>query len=695
MSQPTCPPPEALAAFQCGTLSSLAFDSVAQHVDSCSICLAFLEQIEAAASPWRATLRTAPPTEKFEQEPQCRQALDRASAAVRQALENTGRAGSVSDRSPPARRVDRYELLERVGEGGMGEVYKARHIHTEEVVALKLVPADKMKTPGTTERFFREIKAQARLRHRHVVRAWDGGMADGRLFLVMDYAPGLSLDRLLRRHGRLPVADACEAARQAALGLQHAFENGLVHRDLKPSNLMLTTDQPDRLPKSSETSEVSGSGLEAVVKILDLGLAKVLYSDPDLRDELTAAGYIMGTADYMAPEQWADPRQADIRADLYSLGCTLYHLLAGQAPFGDKDHDTWHKKMTAHEHQPVPPIQQYCPAVPEELAAVLDRLLAKRPEERYATPGEAAQALEPFCPGSNLARLLEDSQAPGVATASWHQPPLRGKGPTVAAAVHATKARRRIIRSLRWMPWWLRAAGVLFGIGMAVFIAVNIVSHFAMPLDSVPGGEGVAPASYHGSVDILVLRKNALGQPDLLSLQDFRALPLAPGDRFRVEATVEPPGYLYLFWINSAGTAEPLYPWEEWKEVGLPREEKVVPRISVPDEMNKGFKFKTPGTGLETLLMLARSTPLTDSAEEVQSWFAELPDGRPLPAENYRAWFEDFQLVKNDPTRRALFEREDLGMPAFRLQAALQPRLAGHAELIRAVSFAAVKRAKE
>jgi serine/threonine protein kinase len=686
MSQPTCPPPEALAAFQSGTLSSLAFDSVAQHVESCSICLAFLEQIEATASPWRATLRTAPPTEKFEQEPQCRQALDRASAAVHQALENTGRAGSVSDRSPPARRVDRYELLERLGEGGMGEVYKARHIHTDEVVALKLVPAEKMKAPDTTERFFREIKAQARLRHRHVVRAWDGGMADGQLFLVMDYAPGLSLDRLLRQHGRLSVADACEAARQAALGLQHAFENGLVHRDIKPSNLMLTTD-------SEPSGECQAPG--AVIKILDLGLAKVLHGDPDLRDELTAAGYIMGTADYMAPEQWVDPRQADIRADLYSLGCTLYHLLAGKAPFGDKDHDTWHKKMTAHEHQPVPPIQQYCPAVPEELAVVLDRLLAKRPEERYATPAEAAQALEPFCPGSNLARLREESQAPGVATASWHQPPLGGNEPAVAAAVHATKARHRPIRSLRWMPWWLRAAAVLFGVGMAVFIAVNILLHFTMPLDSFSGGEDVAPASYHGSVDILVLRKNALGQPDLLSLQDFRALPLTPGDRFRIEATVEPPGYLYLFWINSAGKAEPLYPCEEWKEVGLPRQEKVVSRISVPDEINQGFKFKTPGTGLETLLMLARSTPLTDTANEVQSWFADLPDGRPLPADNYRAWFEDFRLVKNDPARRALFEREDLGMPAFRLQGALQPRLASHAELIRAVSFAAVKRGRE
>jgi hypothetical protein len=652
MSQQTCPGREELAAFRAGTLATTAFDSVARHLDSCPACLAALEQTKPEAhGPWLAALKAPPPRDTFADEPQCRQALDRAAAAVHQA---------VAEAEAP-RQVDRYRLLERLGRGGMGEVYKARHVHTDEVVALKLVSAERLKTPGTAERFFREIKAQARLRHRHVVRAWDGGAADGQLFLVMDYAPGLSLDRLLQRHGRLEVADACEAARQAALGLQHAFASGLVHRDVKPSNLILTTDREGPGPPAP------------VVKILDLGLAKFLYGDPELRDELTAAGYVMGTADYMAPEQWADPRRADIRADLYSLGCTLYHLLAGRPPFGDEAHDTWRKKLAAHEQEPVPPVRERCPAVPAGLVAVLDRLLAKRPEDRFATPEEVAGALGPFCAGSDLPRLLGDTPGLAASTVSWS-----GAAPT--------GPRRRLLR--RRVALLAGAAVLVLGV-----IAGTIFVNRGDPDRSAPGPQ--PPPAFRGSVDVLVLRKDALGQDQLLSLQDPRALPLAPGDKFRVEATVEPAAYVYLFWVNSAGNAEPLFPWEGWQEIGQPREERPASRIGLPERANQGFKFRTPGTGLETLVMLARATPLTESAEAVRGWFASLPDGRPLPDRNYRAWFEDFRLVKGDPGRRALFEREDLGLPAFRLQGALQPRLAGRAALIRAVSFAAIKPARQ
>ena len=231
--------------------------------------------------------------------------------------------------------------------------------------------------------------------------------------------------------------------------------------------------------------------------------------------------------------------------------------------------------------------------------------------------------------------------------------------------------------------------GLLVLLIMAGFLfALAKLASWALLPDTAPRS---SPTVLRGSVDLLVLRKNAIGVDDLMPLQDVRALPLRPGDRFRIDATVDPPAHVYLFWINSAGAAEPVYPWEEWNQVGRAREANAEAHVGVPEEPDKGYKFKCPGTGLDTLVMLARSKPLTASGNEVKAWFGALPEGRPLPSVDYKAWFENFLLVKNDPQRRATFEREDLNLPAFRLQAALQLTLAGKADLIRAVSFAVEK----
>jgi hypothetical protein len=585
MSQEGCPGREQLAAFRAGTLPTATFDAVAAHVASCPACLAALEQAESAGNPWRAALRAPVPPDPFAAEPQGRHGLERAAAAVRQAVAEAG--------GPPPRRVDRYELLELLGRGAMGEVYKARHVHTDEVVALKLVTTEKLKKPGTAERFLREIKAQARLRHRHVVRAWDGGPADGQLFLVMEHAAGLSLDRALRRHGRLPVADACEAARQAALGLQHAFENGLVHRDVKPSNLILTADSAGPGPP------------ETVVKVLDLGLAKFLYGDPDLRDELTAAGYMLGTADYMAPEQWADPRSADIRADLYSLGCTLYHLLTGRPPFGDAAHDTWRKKLAAHEQAPVPPIQELRPDVPADLAAVLARLLAKRPEERFGTPQEAAQALEPFCAGSDLARLLGAAPPPGALTTAW---------PRSAPA----RRRRRLL-----------AVGAA-AVGLACLAAlVLFLPALLRQAEPAPGGKEPPPLQD----DRLVLRLwSKDGRHKGSRLGDPGTLPARPGDQIRAEVRLNQPAYLYLLALDGQGEILPLYPWhrdvtkldktiDDPPPVVPPQRELIWPSL----ESGRGLPLDDH-SGLETILLLARRDPLPSNVR-----LASLLGPLPLP----------------------------------------------------------------
>ncbi len=190
----------------------------------------------------------------------------------------------------------------------------------------------------------------------------------------MEYLAGMDLLRLVQKRGSLPVAEACEWVRQAATGLQYIHERGLVHRDIKPSNLFLVGDQQ--------------------VKILDLGLA-VLRTEEKRGSGLTEKGQILGTIDYMAPEQWEDSRAVDIRADIYSLGCSFYHLLAGKPPFGSEEHSSLMKQMWAHALKSVPPLREHRPDVPEHLDAVLERMLAKKPADRFSTPAEVAAALAP------------------------------------------------------------------------------------------------------------------------------------------------------------------------------------------------------------------------------------------------------------------------------------------------------------
>jgi serine/threonine protein kinase len=206
-----------------------------------------------------------------------------------------------------------YQLFEELGHGAMGTVYRALHVKLKRVVALKVLSAARLGDPGAADRFAREMEAIGKLDHVNIVRATDAGEAEGFPFLVMEFLNGLDLAQLVKRRGALPLADACEVIRQAALGLQHAHEHHLVHRDVKPSNLLLTP--------------------EGRVKVLDLGLA-LLPREPQAREALTEVGQVMGTFDFMAPEQAADVRNVDIRADIYSLGCTLYYLMVGQPPFG-------------------------------------------------------------------------------------------------------------------------------------------------------------------------------------------------------------------------------------------------------------------------------------------------------------------------------------------------------------------------
>ncbi len=264
-----------------------------------------------------------------------------------------------------------YVLLERLGEGGMGAVYKARNWKLGRVVALKVIKKERLTSEDAVRRFHREIRAAAALSHPNIVAAYDADEVNGTHFFAMECVEGSDLAKLIKQHGPSPVAQACDWVRQAAVGLQHAHERGLVHRDIKPHNLLLTK--------------------QGVVKVLDMGLARVAAGeDGEISTTMTQEGMVMGTPDYMAPEQAEQSHTVDIRADLYSLGCTLYHLLAGRVPFPG---GTLIQKLKNHQSNQPAPLEALRPETPQAVCEVVYKLMAKRPEDRYQTPAEAAAAL--------------------------------------------------------------------------------------------------------------------------------------------------------------------------------------------------------------------------------------------------------------------------------------------------------------
>jgi serine/threonine protein kinase len=266
----------------------------------------------------------------------------------------------------------KYKVLGPLGAGGMGHVFLCEHLVMRRRVAVKVLPTSRSNNVAALERFHREARAVARLHHPNIVVGHDIDR-DGKLhFLVMEYIDGSTLHQLVRDRGPLDPLRAAHYIRQAALGLQHAHEAGLVHRDVKPSNLLL-----DRT---------------GTIKVLDLGLARFFRDETDdlSRDNLQSP---LGTTDFMAPEQALDSHQADIRADIYSLGATFYYLLAGHSPFRE---GTVLQKIMSHQIRTPRPIRDIRPEVPEGMAAVLDRMMAKDPAQRYQTPAEVVEALAPW-----------------------------------------------------------------------------------------------------------------------------------------------------------------------------------------------------------------------------------------------------------------------------------------------------------
>jgi serine/threonine-protein kinase len=280
-----------------------------------------------------------------------------------------------------------YRILEQIGRGAVGRVYKAEHSTMRRRVALKLLAPHSTTRDRVRDLFLREVRAMSRLIHPNVVAAFDAGETAGRFYLVLEFVDGPNLDQLVRGEGPLAVERACELIRQAARGLNYAHALRIVHRDIKPSNLLLQRRGLD--------GELLSQGL---VKISDFGLARLHASDgadgDDSGTSLSAENSVVGTPDYLSPEQSRSLHRSDVRSDLYSLGCTFFFLLTGRVPFpGGSTID----KVVRHHTDPVPPVTAERPDVPPAIADVLARLLAKAPEDRFQSAAELAEALAPFC----------------------------------------------------------------------------------------------------------------------------------------------------------------------------------------------------------------------------------------------------------------------------------------------------------
>jgi serine/threonine protein kinase len=285
--------------------------------------------------------------------------------------------------------LEKYKILEPLGRGGMGLVFKAEHTMLGRVAAIKVLPRKAAADRESVTRFRREACATAQLEHENIVRVYDVGQQGEAHFIAMEFVPGQSLSKAVKGRGRLAVREAVSIIYQVALGLEHAYRRGITHRDIKPSNILVTP--------------------EGKAKILDMGLARVFgltAEEAAGQASLTMSGTVVGTVDYVAPEQADDSHKADVRSDIYSLGCTLYECLTGRVPFPG---GTMMQKLMRHYKAEPTAIAELAPDVPEGLVAVVRRLMAKQPGDRFQSPGEVAQVLLPFLAPSLTGQAAESS----------------------------------------------------------------------------------------------------------------------------------------------------------------------------------------------------------------------------------------------------------------------------------------------
>lgn len=398
-----CPSPETVRKYLEGWTDDASSKQIEEHLSHCDACANTVETDHNPSDQWLQAIRSETQQTSSEViqsghqlryediDPVAQQAIE---SSKRMLLDSGASAPSIHSRAfsksvATLGEIGPYELIRPIGQGGMGYVMLARHKHLDKEVAVKILPSTPWQVPSEEARFQREIRAVGKLEHPSIVTALDAGKYQGTHFLAMEYVDGLDLSRLAKALGPLSIPDACELVRQTALGLSYAHSEGIVHRDVKPSNLML-----DRTGK---------------VKILDFGLAQLQPWDDGCAD-LTSVGQLMGTLDYMAPEQAEHGGAVSYRADLYSLGATLFRLLVGRAPLAITPTQTPIEKLRLLSNHPIPHLKTMLPDVPDGLCSIVDSLLARDPSQRPPSAAHLAELLEPWAKGSELVVLLKQAQ---------------------------------------------------------------------------------------------------------------------------------------------------------------------------------------------------------------------------------------------------------------------------------------------
>ncbi|MEQ9407694.1 MAG: protein kinase [Fuerstiella sp.] len=477
-----------LAAFLDGRLSERDREVVEQHVAACDSCCEIMAKIpQDTLSAQLQDVETGV-ADTFVAGPLAAGSSDSASDIPRELVDHP-----------------RYRILEPLGRGGMGIVYKAQHRMMDRIVALKVIDGRLIENPEAIVRFRNEVKAAARLSHANIVRAFDAEQEGNLHFLVMEFVDGISLSELVRRKGPLPVDQACGVVRKVAHALQHAFRQGMVHRDIKPQNIMVTQD--------------------GRVRVLDFGLARLVREsethitdghDPSTQmrrtaDALTMVGSVLGTPDYIAPEQVTDAHLADTKSDLYSLGCTFYFLLTGQPPYPD---GTAMQKLAAHTGGAPTPVTTLRPEIPPAIADLVQRMMAKKPADRLQTPIEVVDAIEALTRQAEQAATATQTRSVADTAGREKSPPAASRAAAPAPpkvnvpkklsdaepfkesgrnpGEKALPVRRRYRRSTR--PWktWLWPSIVLTA---AVAVVVGLITSGGNE-DHVtdPGAAGNSPA---------------------------------------------------------------------------------------------------------------------------------------------------------------------------------------------------------
>ncbi|WP_439627194.1 serine/threonine protein kinase [Gemmata sp.] len=353
--------------------------------------------------------------------------------------------------------IGRYKVLAVLGVGGMGKVFLCEHPGMRRQVAIKVLPPRMAEDKDTVEAFYNEARALARLDHRNIVHAYDAAKDSGVHYLVLEYVKGRTLEDVVARDGPLGAHRAIDFLRQAALGLQHAFEAGLVHRDIKPSNFLVTD--------------------AGVVKILDLGLAR-FFTGPE-SGVGSKPDRVVGTLDYMAPEQALNTAEVDHRADIYSLGATFYYCLTGRPPFGS---GTVAQKMLWHQMRTPEPIQKTRGDLPVQLTDIVEKMMAKAPDERFQTPDELLRAL----PSQDILTVEAPPAEQGALDTGLN---LDAESPTLT--VKQSRPDPVPVRAAGWKP----SVGLVAGLCVALAVAAVAGLYFALrPAAPVRTADGEPPA---------------------------------------------------------------------------------------------------------------------------------------------------------------------------------------------------------